>query len=60
MEYYSYRLMVRNSLSPLHLSGQLFHQYAVGMHVCQDRAVATELHRSKSEEDSSRSILWLG
>ena len=29
-------------------------------YVCQDRAAATELHRSKSDEDSSRSILWFG
>ena len=28
-------------------------------YVCQDRAAATELHRSKPE-DSSRSILWFG
>ena len=32
MEYYAYRLMVRSSLSLLHLSGRLFHQYAVDVY----------------------------
>ena len=32
MEYYAYRLMVRSRLSPLHLSGRLFHQYAVDVY----------------------------
>ena len=32
MEYYPYRLMVRSRLSPLHLSGRLFHQYAVDVY----------------------------
>ena len=32
MEYYAYRLMVRSRLSPLHLSGRLFHQYAVNVY----------------------------
>ena len=31
MEYYSYRLMVRSSLSALHKSDRWFHQYAVDM-----------------------------
>ena len=32
MEYYAYRLMARSSLSPLHLSGRLFHQCAVDVY----------------------------
>ena len=32
MEYYAYRLMVRSRLSPLHLSGRLFHQYTVDVY----------------------------
>ena len=32
LEYYAYRLMVRSRLSPLHLSGRLFHQYAVDVY----------------------------
>ena len=32
MEYYAYRLMVRSRLSPLHLSGRIFHLYAVDVY----------------------------
>ena len=37
IEYYSYRLMVRSSLSPLHLSGRLFDQHEVDMYAKKEQ-----------------------
>ena len=53
MEYYSYRLMVRSSLSPLHLSGRLFHQYAVDMYakIEQQRLNYIALNQKKIRVD---------
>ncbi|KAI6661470.1 hypothetical protein LOD99_13343 [Oopsacas minuta] len=52
MGYYSYRLMVRSSQSPLHLSGIPFHQVRC-RYVGRDSTAATELHHSQTNEDPS-------
>ena len=53
MEYHSYRLMVRSSLSPLHLSGRLFHQYAVDIYakIEQQRLNYIALNQKKIRVD---------
>ena len=49
MEYYSYRLMVRSNLTPLHLNGRVFHQYAMDVYAKIEQNAPTELHQSKSD-----------
>ena len=53
MELYSYRLMVRSSLSYLHLFGRLFHQYIVDMYakVEQQRLNYIKLNQEKLRVD---------
>ena len=53
MEYYAYRLMLRSRLSPLHLSGILFHQYAVDVYAKIEQQRLNYIGHSKSSRPKS-------